>query len=77
MDIRLYLYHRQECHLCDKAWDLLDTLGLAACTQHINIDDDPADAKRYCIRIPVLKNTKGHELNWPFNAQQIKELINS
>ena len=73
----MYLYHRDACHLCDKAWAMLKKLGLAACTQHVNIDDDPADSRRYWIRIPVLKNTKGQELNWPFTEQQIKELIDS
>lgn len=26
-------------------------------------------------RIPVLKNTKGQYLNWPFDCQQIKQFL--
>ncbi len=76
MDIQLYLYHRKDCHLCDQAWALIESLGLSPLTKRVNIDDDPRDAQRYCIRIPVLKNSAGVEINWPFHAQQIKELIN-
>lgn len=67
----LFLFGTQGCHLCEEAEELLVQAGLNFEKQDI-IDDEKAQ-ELYAVRIPVLLHKpSGLELNWPFDAQQIR-----
>jgi hypothetical protein len=61
-DVRVLVYTRQGCHLCDEAWDYLraerDRLGLTL--ESADVDADPALAARYGDSVPVVM-VNGHE----------------
>ena len=68
------LYTTSGCHLCEQAEKLLAQAGLAF--DAVEIADDPALLERYGVRIPVLRRRDtGEELNWPFNAVALHELL--
>ena len=68
------LYTTSSCHLCEQAEQLLAQVGLAF--DAVEIADDPALLERYGVRIPVLRRRDtGEELNWPFNAVVLHELL--
>lgn len=50
MDI--VLYSRRGCHLCQRASDWLEACGAVVTT--IDIDSDPALAREYGVRVPVV-----------------------
>lgn len=69
--MRLTLFQRDDCHLCDLA---LDELARARTPdfESVFIDGDAALETRYGARIPVLRReTDGAELDWPFDAAGI------
>ncbi len=63
----LTLYQRDDCHLCDLAVTVL-AAARAGDFASVFIDDDPALEARYGIRVPVLRDAAGRELDWPFDA---------
>jgi len=70
---KLKLYSRIECPLCEYAEELLQAAEVPY--EVVDIDDDEALIQQYHVRIPVLSNGET-ELNWPFDAQSAKELLN-
>lgn len=72
--MRLVLYGKESCHLCDEAEALLRSLGIVA--EYVDIESDPALLENYGIRIPVLKRLDGGvELGWPFDAEAVARLL--
>ncbi|MHB8448393.1 MAG: glutaredoxin family protein [Rudaea sp.] len=70
--MRLTLYQRDDCRLCDLA---LEVLAQARAPEFASvfIDDDAALEARYGERVPVLReDDSGRELNWPFDAQALR-----
>jgi hypothetical protein len=75
--MRLTLYQRDNCHLCD--------LALAALAQarvpdfaSVFIDENTAFEARYGERVPVLRDEdSATELNWPFDAAMLVRYIAS
>ncbi|MHB8680274.1 MAG: glutaredoxin family protein [Rudaea sp.] len=70
--MRLTLYQRDDCRLCDLA---LEVLAQARAPEFASvfIDDDAALEARYGERVPVLReHDSGRELNWPFDAQALR-----
>ena len=68
------LYGTSACHLCELAESLLLSLGEEGkCPQFVKVDIAESDElfERYGVRIPVLRNPDGSELNWPFTAQEL------
>jgi len=64
----LILYQRDDCHLCDRALDVLAGARVPD-FESVFIDDDAALETRYGIRVPVLhRSDTGAELDWPFDA---------
>jgi glutaredoxin len=61
------LYQRDDCHLCDKALEVLAQARLPDFTS-VWIDDDEALEERYGVRVPVLRRGDGLELDWPFDV---------
>ena len=70
------LYQRDECHLCDLAWEVLAEAGVAE-FDSVFIDGDADLEQRYGLRVPVLCLREGAreiELDWPFDVRQVREL---
>ncbi len=66
--MRLVLYQRDDCHLCDLALGLLAQVR-APEFESVFIDGDDALEARYGERVPVLRDDgDGRELGWPFDA---------
>lgn len=73
--MRLSLYQRDDCHLCDLA---LDELARARAPEFesVWIDGDSGLEARYGLRVPVLREeASGRELDWPFDAQAIARFL--
>ena len=69
------LYGTSACHLCELAESLLlSRAEEGKCPQFVKVDIAESDElfERYGVRIPVLRNPDGSELNWPFTAQELR-----
>lgn len=73
--MKLTLFQRDECPLCDEAYDVLAAAGLPD-FDPIWIDGDVALQGQYGDRVPVLRREDtGRELDWPFDAAQVRDFI--
>ncbi len=63
----LVLYQRDDCHLCDLALAVL-AQARAPEFDSVFIDEDAALEDRYGLRVPVLRDAAGRELDWPFDV---------
>ncbi|PZO06948.1 MAG: NrdH-redoxin [Lysobacteraceae bacterium] len=73
--MKLTLIQRDNCQLCDQAWDVLAAAGVPDFAP-LWIDDDLGLQARYGERIPVLRREDtGVELDWPFDAQAVRGFI--
>ena len=71
----LILFQRDNCHLCELAWEVLAQARVAD-FESVWIEGDAGLESRYGLRVPVLRCArKGMELDWPFTAGQVQELI--
>jgi hypothetical protein len=70
----LTLIQRDNCHLCDLAWEVLAAASVGD-FDPLWIDGDMGLEARYGTRVPVLRNEdSGAELDWPFDAAAVKQL---
>ncbi len=73
------LYGTSACHLCELAEEQLEALlaqGYKFVRQKVDISDHDDLMSRYGVLIPVLRrNRDGAELNWPFQSQDIINLL--
>jgi hypothetical protein len=69
----LRLYGTAGCHLCEEAESLLAGMGMAATA--VDIAGDDGLLQRYGIRIPVLRDGTGRELDWPFDAAAVRRFL--
>ena len=70
--LRLQLFQRDDCHLCDLALEVL-AQARAPAFESVFIDGDPALEARYGARVPVLRDVAGgRELDWPFDADGLR-----
>lgn len=73
--MRLTLYTRDECHLCDQAMDVL-AAARAPDYESVWIDGDADLEARYGLRVPVLREEEsGVELGWPFDAAAVAAFL--
>jgi Glutaredoxin-like domain (DUF836) len=72
----MILYVRFGCHLCEEALEQLALIGLLPVTI-IDIDDDDELGANYGLRIPVLRNDQGLELDWPFDEIALSDFAAS
>jgi glutaredoxin len=73
--MRLALYQRDDCPLCDRALAVL-AQARAPEFESIWIDADAALEARYGSRVPVLRDAdSGRELDWPFDAQAVRDWL--
>ena len=61
---------RDDCALCDKAWEILHQAGVSD-FESVYIDGDMALEQRFGRLVPVLC-WQQDQLNWPFTAEQVK-----
>ncbi len=66
------LFQRDDCHLCDQALAVL-AQARAPAFESVFIDEDDALEARYGVRVPVLRDAGGRELDWPFDAARLVE----
>ncbi|HLS84420.1 MAG TPA: glutaredoxin family protein [Arenimonas sp.] len=73
--MRLTLIQRDDCQLCDEAWDVLAAAGVPD-FDPLWIDGDIGLEARYGTRIPVLRREdSGAELDWPFDAGTVQGFL--
>jgi hypothetical protein len=73
--MRLTLYQRDDCHLCDLALGLLAQVR-APDFESVFVDGDEALEERYGVRVPVLRDEdRGVELDWPFDAESLERYL--
>lgn len=74
---RFILFQRDDCHLCDLALDVLASAALPE-FESVFIDDDAGLEDAYGVRVPVLRDSSSdRELDWPFDATQVRALLGS
>ncbi|MEO7431138.1 MAG: glutaredoxin family protein [Dokdonella sp.] len=73
--MRLILFQRDDCRLCDEALALLAAARVPP-FESVWIDDDAGLEARYGERVPVLRDADAdRELNWPFCAQALSDFV--
>jgi len=76
LNMRLMLFQRDDCRLCDLAIDVLAQARVPDFSS-VFIDDDADLESRYGERVPVLRDEdSGRELDWPFDADRLRAWIN-
>ncbi len=68
----LTLFHTDGCHLCEQAWALVEQAGMAAQTRRCDILEEETWLEAYRVRIPVLQDSAGRELGWPFTLRELQ-----
>ena len=70
--IRLRLYTTLGCHLCSQLEALLSELSSEPVTlEHVEISEDDALMARFGVRIPVLADEQGEELDRGFDPARL------
>ncbi|HVU81861.1 MAG TPA: glutaredoxin family protein [Rhodanobacteraceae bacterium] len=73
--MRLLLYQRDDCKLCDEAAALLARARVPD-FESVWIDGDAGLEARYGERVPVLRDdASGRELGWPFDAAALRAFM--
>lgn len=73
--LRLTLFQRDDCHLCDLALEVLAQARVPD-FESVFIDEDEALEARYGARVPVLRDeTRDVELDWPFDAEAVQAMV--
>ena len=73
--LRLILYERDGCHLCEETRVLLDEMLGADRYQRLDIDADDDLVVRYGFRIPVITLDGADRLEAPIAAPDLRELL--
>ena len=74
-NVRYTLYGTSACHLCELAEEMLQPLCAALPGfgyARVDISDSDDLFLRYGVRIPVLADSRGRELDWPFSPEQLR-----
>jgi hypothetical protein len=75
--MRLSLFQRDECPLCDEAYEILAAAG-AADFDPVWIDGDVGLEAIYGARVPVLRREGTRtELDWPFDAAAVRRFLSA
>jgi Glutaredoxin-like domain (DUF836) len=73
--MRLVLFQRDDCKLCDEALAVLAAARTPA-FESVWIDGDAVLEARYGVRVPVLRDALGErELDWPFGPADVRYFI--
>ena len=71
--MRILLYTRRGCHLCEEAEDLLAAHGVLA--EVVDVDAAPEAAARYGLRVPVLEIDDEVVLEGRFQERQLAAVL--
>ncbi|MEO8159823.1 MAG: glutaredoxin family protein [Arenimonas sp.] len=73
--MRLTLFQRDHCPLCDQAYELLASAGIPD-FEPVWIDADEGLEARFGARVPVLRReADGAELDWPFSLTSLQAFL--
>ena len=73
--MRLRLYQRDDCPLCDAALAVLAEARTPE-FESVWIDDDAALEARFGERVPVLRDeSRDADLDWPFDADAVRAFL--
>ena len=76
--IKLTLYSRPECHLCEALLaDLMPLLGSAASVETVDVDSSVALERRYGLRIPVLTAGDVEISCYPLDRERVQRFLES
>lgn len=76
--MRITLYGREDCHLCELAAEALRGAGVDATdVDEIDVGWRGELATRYGTRIPVLVREDGVELGWPFDPWTVRRFLDT
>ena len=80
--VQLTLFQRDECHLCELAWEVLASARVSD-FESVYIDGEAALEREFGLRVPVLRLTRAAtnaesrtaDLDWPFDAERVRALL--
>ena len=73
--MRLTLFQRDDCPLCDEAYEVLAVTGVPD-FEPVWIDGEAELEARYGARVPVLRREDdGAELDWPFAPDALRAFL--
>ena len=76
--VKLTLYSRPECHLCEALLaDLMPLLGSAASVETVDVDSSVALERRYGLRIPVLTAGEVEISGYPLDRERVQRFLES
>jgi hypothetical protein len=76
--VKLTLYSRPECHLCEALLaDLMPLLGSAASVETVDVDSSVALERRYGLRIPVLTAGDVEISGYPLDRERVQRFLES
>ncbi|NLY13939.1 MAG: glutaredoxin family protein [Gammaproteobacteria bacterium] len=77
MSAHCELFGTLGCHLCEEAEQVLQPfVDQGLIVELLDIIDSEQWLERYALTIPVLRRVdNGQELNWPFDEQDILQLL--
>ena len=71
--IKLTLYSRPECHLCEAfLGDLLPLLPAGVSVETVDVDSNVALERRYGLRIPVLVDGDVELSSYPLDRDRVR-----
>jgi len=73
----LTLYTRRNCHLCDEMKAIVREVGrtLPVVIEEVDVDRDPALARRYGMDVPVLVAGERELARHRVTAERLRELL--
>lgn len=75
MTMRLVLFQRDDCHLCDLALAVLAQARVPDFSS-VFVDHDNTLEALYGERVPVLRDDdRARELDWPFDAARVEQWL--
>jgi len=70
------LLGRENCELCDQAWQLIEMLKLIDQCEYRDIDIDLELIRRFSDKVPVLATADcKHYIVWPFDMESVIAFI--
>ena len=76
--MKLTLYSRPECHLCEAVLaDLVPLLGEDVTVETVDVDSSVALERRYGLRIPVLVAGEIELSGYPLDPERVRRYLES
>jgi Tfp pilus assembly protein PilN len=76
--IKLTLYSRPECHLCEAFLaDLMSLLDAEVVVETVDVDSSVALERRYGLRIPVLTAGEIELSGYPLDRERVRRYLES